>query len=217
MVRLWYIQYGEGAETVDPQTVVPAVQRIIKEKDESANLEEVRLLPLTIAFKVNHPNYKVVRINGKKRLVDIRTVNNPAFPVPLIVWIVVAVIGAAIAAWMYSELNKTIRAYLEYCIETIERPCPGDPACHEGECCLHLDAEGNPLVFPDKTSYLAHIASAHATAYQWMDDSGVLNRDLGEDKAWYEQILDILPVIIILIGAAIVVPLIIKVIPTGGK
>jgi hypothetical protein len=58
------------------------------------------------------------------------------------------------------------------------------------------------------------MASAHPEAFAYLVDNNLLDRDLGTQKAWYEQIVDWLPVIIILIGAAIFIPFISKLIPS---
>ena len=207
-VHVWYISYGDNADQlqVTSQAVQDLKQRIQTE-DPNAVVEEIRLLPFTVGVKVNHTTWTTMkRADGTVLVYDKQRLIGPIF-------LVVLAILAIAAIWITTYVATTIQAHISYLMETIQYPCPGDPNRPNEECGMHTDAQGNVLVFTGKEALRAHMASAHPTALTYMVDNDLVDRDLGTQKAWYEQIVEWIPVIIMLIGAAIFIPLIIKFIP----
>jgi hypothetical protein len=207
-VHVWYISYGDNADQI--QVTSAAVQDLkqrITTKDPNAVLEEIRLLPFTVGVKVNHTTWTTMkRADGTVLVYDKQQLVGPIF-------LVVLAILAITAIWVTAYVATTIQAHISYLMETIQYPCPGDPNRPNEECGMHTDAQGNVLVFTGKEALRAHMASAHPTALTYMVNNNLVDRDLGTQKAWYEQIVEWIPVVIMLIGAAIVIPLVMKIIP----
>jgi hypothetical protein len=210
-VHVWYINYGDNADTlkVTPESIQDLQQRIVAE-DPNAKIEEIRLLPLTVGVKVNHTTWTTAKladgtvlIYDKERLIG---------PVALVIIAILAITAIWVTYWV--EVPAYMQAKLAYVQETTQYPCPGDPSRPNQPCGLHTDAQGNPLMFQSKELLRDHMASAHPEAFAYLVDNDLVDRDLGSQKAWYEQVLEWIPVIVILIGAAIFIPLITKFIPS---
>jgi len=199
MVHVWYVEYGDTAHNIDPSAVYEGVLAEIRKNDPAAYIEEIRQYPYQIAFYVNHPTWIKTRTglgSTKEELYD---------PITIII-----LCGIGITVFLLT-LGWVIQTTTNYIMETRTYPCPGDPSKPETEeCALHHDAEGNVLTFKGYSALLLHMSAAHPTALQTLKNYGATN--------WWEQIPNIIIIIAILIGAAIFVPLITKLIPSkeGG-
>jgi len=201
-VHVWYISYGDGAEQipVTPAAVQDLKQRI-QTKDPNAVLEEIRLYPFTVGVKVNHTTWTTMKqADGTVLVYDKEKLIGPIF-------LVVLAILAITAIWVTYFVTTTIQAHIAYLVETVQYTCPGDPNRPNEECGMHTDAEGNPLVFTGKEALRAHMASAHPTALEYLVNNNLIGQD------WYQEIFKWIPVVALLIGAAIFIPFIMKLIP----
>lgn len=198
MVHVWYVDYGDTAGVVDPMTLYQNVLAEIRKTDPDAYIEEIRQYQYQMAFYVNHPNWTTARTAKGLVLLDRKGLIDP----------ITAIIIIAIAvAWIMTLGNVMIKCWTTWIKEMKTYPCPGDPNKAETEpCALHKDpATGKPLTFPGYSSLLSHMAATHPEALAYLEEHEATN--------WWEQIIDILPLILILIGAAIAIPLIVKLIP----
>ena len=201
-VHVWYVSYGDNADQlqVTSQAVQDLKQRIATE-DPNAVLEEIRLLPFTVGVKVHHTTWSTMKqADGTVLVYDKQRLIGPIF-------LIVLAILAITAIWVTAYVATTIQAHITYLVETIQYTCPGDPNRPNEECGMHTDAEGNPLVFTGKEALRAHMAAAHPTALQYLVNNNLIGQD------WYAQIAGWIPAIIMVIGAAIFIPLIMKLIP----
>jgi len=210
-IHVWYVNYGDYADqlTITSASIQDLKQRIQAE-DPNAVIDEIRVYPLTAGIKVNHTTWTTTKladgtvlVYDKERLIG---------PIGLIVLAILALTAIWVVYW--AAQPTVMQARLAYIVETTQHTCPGDPSRPGEECGMHTDADGNPLVFTGKDAFRAHLAAAHPTALTYLVDTNLVNRDLGSGTAWYEQIFNWLPVILILIGAAIFIPIITKLIPS---
>lgn len=183
MVHVWYVQYGDTAQNIDPSAVYEGVLAKIREQDTAAYIEEIRQYQYQIAFYVNHPTW----VETTAGLVD-RDRKGLIAPIFLII-----LIGIGITTFL-ATVGYVITAIVNYQKEN-RYYADEDPVT------------GEKVKIWGWSAYLAWLSVHRPEALQKLKDYNATNNN------WWETIIDILPLILILIGAAIAIPLIVKLIP----
>jgi len=235
-MHVWYVQYGDNIETGDMSQIIPAVQTEIIKTDPNAVVQEVKLLPYTLGFYVNHPTYQEVRLSDGTRMIIDSLKLPPGAIAPdgtlnvnladlehgqLLATIAIIAIAAAIAFIVASLVIGlvVIPLFLNYLMETRTYTCPGNPATPDVPCGLHhmnpTDPTSAPQTFGTRTEFLAHLAASHPAAYTLLNQKGILSSQFsGSGSSWWENLGNIdwtwVIVGIIAIGGLISIPAIAK-------
>lgn len=194
MVHIWYLYFGDEMQALNPATLYEQIYSEVRHQDPNAVIREIRQYPYQLAVYIEHPTWTARTISGKKAFVETLATGEERLIAPIIVAYIIIGIAAIITAagYLLGAVGNYVKEHRTYF-------CPGDPSRPPTEqCALHTDAEGNPLQFSTYTEWMAHLSVAHTSAAEYIQTR--------EITPWWEGVTNILILVMVLVGMAIILP-----------